>query len=299
MTQRPATLTRRDVIQSGLRLGGTMMASTALVQGTAVAVTMDPLSGSAKADKTVARSDAARTVIALPEPQKEGGLPLMQALALRRTTRTFADKPLSQQQLSNLLWAAFGTNRADGRRTAPSAWNWQEIDIYLTTSSGAYLYLAASHSLRQVVARGVRAAAGVFPFVRTAATSLVYVADRIEAGGLARATRQAQPLQRGGRGLHHPERLPVLCLGRVGGSRLRRHRQGCAGPNAQDSAGDRRSSWRRPSAIHRWTQRRSRMARCPSRSQMLQSQDGAMLLHDSQERAPLVEAGAACRGPPQ
>ena len=299
MARRQVTLTRRDVIQSGLRLGGTMMATTALVQGTAVAVTMDPLAGSAKADEPSARSDAARAVVALPEPQKEGGLPLMQALALRRTTRTFADRA---------SLAAATVQPVVGRlRHQPRGWS-QDGALRLELAGDRHL---PDHEQRRLPVPGGQplAPAGRGAGRACRGRRLSLRADRrdesglrrgpIEAGGLARATRQAQPLQRGGRGLHHPERLPVLCLGRVGGSRLRRHRQGCAGPNAQGSAGTRRSSWRRPSAIHRRTERRSRMARCPSRSQMLQSQDGAMLLHDSQERAPLVEAGAACRGPAQ
>lgn len=65
----------------------------------------------------------------LPPPDTTGGLPLMQALKERKSVRSFADKPIPQQTLSNLLWAAFGINRPDGRRTAPSAMNWQEIDI--------------------------------------------------------------------------------------------------------------------------------------------------------------------------
>ena len=70
--------------------------------------------------------------IALPAPQVEGGRPLMQALKDRRTTRAFNDKPLSQQLLANLLWAAFGVNRPEtGGRTAPSARNWQEIEVYV------------------------------------------------------------------------------------------------------------------------------------------------------------------------
>ena len=71
--------------------------------------------------------------IPLPQPQTEGGRPLMQVLKERKTTRDFAPDKLSQQLLSNLLWAAFGVNRSDGKRTAPSAMNWQEMDIYVAT----------------------------------------------------------------------------------------------------------------------------------------------------------------------
>jgi len=70
--------------------------------------------------------------IQLPNPQKEGGRPLMQVLKDRMTIRTISEEQLPMQTLSNLLWAAFGINRPDGRRTTPSAKNWQEIDIYVS-----------------------------------------------------------------------------------------------------------------------------------------------------------------------
>ena len=86
-----------------------------------------------------AKGDA-RPVIKLPAPDKRGGLPLMQVLAKRRSTREFARKPLELPVLSSLLWAAFGVNRRDGGRTAPSAINAQEIDVYVALPDGAYLY---------------------------------------------------------------------------------------------------------------------------------------------------------------
>ena len=67
--------------------------------------------------------------IQLPAPQKTGGLPLMEALAARSSNRAFSSRDLEPQQLSNLLWAAFGINRDDGRRTAPSAMNRREVDL--------------------------------------------------------------------------------------------------------------------------------------------------------------------------
>jgi len=78
--------------------------------------------------------------ISLPPPQTDGGRPLMQLLKERKSSRDFAAEKLPLQLLSNLLWAAFGVNRPDGRRTAPSAMNWQEIDIYVATAEGLFLY---------------------------------------------------------------------------------------------------------------------------------------------------------------
>lgn len=113
----------------------------------------------------------------LPEPDKTGGKPLMQALAARHSSRSFSDEKLSDEVLSNLLWAAFGVNRPDGRRTAPSAMNWQEIDIYVATADGLYLYDAKAHAVTMVLAEDIRGATGTQSFVKDAPVNLVYVAD--------------------------------------------------------------------------------------------------------------------------
>lgn len=113
----------------------------------------------------------------LPKPRMKGGKPLMTALKLRHSTRRFSPKPLSDQELSDLLWAAFGVNRPSGKRTAPSAMNWQEIDIYVATKDGAYLFDAKAHSLKRILKDDIRARVGLQPFVRTAPVVLIYVAD--------------------------------------------------------------------------------------------------------------------------
>ena len=115
--------------------------------------------------------------IDLPGPQKTGGMPLMEALAKRSTARAFDSKELSAQQLSSLLWAAFGINRPDGKRTAPSAMNFQETDIYVLLKQGAYVYSAASNRLDLVVAEDIRALGGTQSFVKDAPVTLVFVAD--------------------------------------------------------------------------------------------------------------------------
>ncbi len=102
----------------------------------------------------------------------------MQALNERQTTRSFTTDNLTLQQLSDLFWAAFGINRADqGKRTAPSAMNWQEIDIYVTTPQGTYVYDAAAHALKFINTKDLRAETGSQDFVATAALNIVYVAD--------------------------------------------------------------------------------------------------------------------------
>jgi SagB-type dehydrogenase family enzyme len=123
--------------------------------------------------------------IELSPPQTEGGRPPMQVLKDRKSIREFGSAALSPQTLSNLLWAAFGINRADGRRTAPSAMNWQEVSIYVTTPAGVYLYDAKTNILEPVLAGDFRAATGTQPFVKDAAVNLVYVADLSKTGGAA------------------------------------------------------------------------------------------------------------------
>ena len=107
----------------------------------------------------------------------------MEALAKRSTARAFDVKDLSSQQLSNLLWASFGVNRPDGRRTAPSAQNRREVDIYVLLKTGAYVYEARSHGLVPVVAEDIRALGGTQSFAREAPVTLVYVADLAKAQG--------------------------------------------------------------------------------------------------------------------
>ncbi len=125
------------------------------------------------------------SVIKLPPPQTDGGMPLMQALKLRHSTRgDFGpDTKLSMQVISNLLWAADGVNRPDGKRTAPSAVDWKNIDIYVTTADGLFLYDAPQHALKVLSKEDVRAVAGQQDFVKSAPLNLIYVADFARAKG--------------------------------------------------------------------------------------------------------------------
>jgi len=122
--------------------------------------------------------------IRLLEPQMEGGRPLMQVLKDRKSSRAFNTEQLPVQVLSNMLWAAFGINRPDsGKRTAPSARNWQEVDIYVATADGLYLYEARGHMLRRVLAEDIRGLTGRQPFVGEVPVNLIYVADFSRMGG--------------------------------------------------------------------------------------------------------------------
>lgn len=137
-----------------------------------------------------ARGESA-TSISLPPAAKHGGIPLMEALARRRSSRDFANTPLPLQLLSNLLWSAYGVNRADGGRTAPSALNAQEIDVFVALSSGAYLYDAAAHQLNLVAASDLRRVTGYQDFVDEAPLDLVYVADHARMGMVPAAQRES------------------------------------------------------------------------------------------------------------
>ena len=121
--------------------------------------------------------------IQLPPPQKTGGMPLMEALAKRSTSRAFATNELSSQQISSLLWAAFGINRPDGKRTAPSAVDRRETDIYVLLKQGAYVYSAVSNKLDLIVTNDIRALGGMQSFVKDTPVTLVFVADLAKAGG--------------------------------------------------------------------------------------------------------------------
>ena len=122
--------------------------------------------------------------IKLPSPQLDSGKSLMQALKERKSTRSFSTKNLSTNVLSNLLWAACGINRSEsGRRTSPSASNWQEIDVYVATSGGLYLYEAKENELKQVLDMDVRSITGKQSFVSEAPVDLIYVADFSRMGG--------------------------------------------------------------------------------------------------------------------
>ena len=125
----------------------------------------------------------ASTDIVLPEPEKTGGLGLMDALRGRHSHRQFKSEPLGQQMLGNLLWAACGINRQqEGGRTVPSAMNAQEVDLYLAQAQGLYVYDGRRHALRLVVARDVRTVTGYQDFVDAAPLDLVYVADHVRMG---------------------------------------------------------------------------------------------------------------------
>ena len=122
-------------------------------------------------------------VVELPKPQMTGGRPLMEVLKDRHSARSYSERALPPQVLSDMLWAACGVNRPDGRRTAPTARNMQQIDVYVALPDGLYLFDAKAHALKLVVAKDLRALTGSQGFVAGAPVNLVFVADYARMGG--------------------------------------------------------------------------------------------------------------------
>jgi SagB-type dehydrogenase family enzyme len=123
------------------------------------------------------------TPIKLLPPDMKGGKSLMQSLQERKTSRSFSTKKLPLEVLSNLLWSACGINRPDsGKRTAPSASNRQEIDVYVAMEEGLNLYNVKAHVLEPVLKNDLRKNTTTFPqpsrsSVEGAPLQLIYVAD--------------------------------------------------------------------------------------------------------------------------
>ena len=117
--------------------------------------------------------------IQLKAPEKKAGLSVMETLANRHSTREFSNKNLTLQELSNLLWAANGINRPEkGMRTAPSAMNAQEVDVYVCMEEGAFLYDAKSNQLQPVIQEDLRGVVGgKQTFVKNAPVILLMVSD--------------------------------------------------------------------------------------------------------------------------
>ena len=121
--------------------------------------------------------------ISLPKPQKEGGKSITYCLQNRKSTKEFSSKAISEQQISNILWAAYGFNRPD-KRTVPSAMNCQEFTLYIFLPSGIYRWNDKTNELIQLSKGDHRKDAGKQDYVATAAMNIVYVADYSKMGSI-------------------------------------------------------------------------------------------------------------------
>lgn len=120
---------------------------------------------------------AENKMVELPTPKKSGGMPVFQVLAERESNREFSGKELTLQQMSDLLWSGFGVNRENGKRTAPSALNYQEVSLYAVTEKGIYLYNAQENKLVEIASGDFRAKTGSQEYVKTASANILFVAD--------------------------------------------------------------------------------------------------------------------------
>jgi len=122
-------------------------------------------------------ADEPQTIL-LPKPRMEGGKPLLQTLKERKSVRDFKTDPLAPQVLSDLLWAGFGVNRPEiDHRTAPSTMNMQEIDVYVATAGGLFIYDAKPHQMRLVGSGDLRARTTGQAELKQAPVALILVAD--------------------------------------------------------------------------------------------------------------------------
>jgi nitroreductase len=148
------------------------------------------MSAAAIAAVFVGRAGSASAAASLPEAAKTGGLPLLEALSLRRSIRLYSEQPVEEEKLSTLLWCAFGINRPDsGGHTAPSWHGSVETDIYVADAQGVRKFDPAAQAAEIVLSEDIRGKASPQPFVGTAPAVLIYVADR---GRMAKASDEDQ-----------------------------------------------------------------------------------------------------------
>ncbi|MDR2734230.1 MAG: nitroreductase family protein [Spirochaetota bacterium] len=134
-------------------------------------------------DSTAQPAPGAADVMVLPKPDTQGGMPLMQALSLRKSGRDFSNRAITEQELSDLLWACCGVNRADGHRTPPFSQNRQLVEVYVTLESGVYRYDAPKHQLVRELAGDMRSRYGA-PLTLIFAADSEYYASGMHVGSL-------------------------------------------------------------------------------------------------------------------
>ena len=158
---------RREFLEKTIAVGAGLMAVTARAREKTI-----------PSDPGAAAAPAVTEAIALPPFEKTAAFPLEQALAQRRTSRNFAETPLSDEALSRLLWAMTGANRLNGHRTTPSAVAAYPVDVYIALPQGVYLFAPKEHRLDRVLAEDIRREVPLQPGgLKRAAMIVVYVAD--------------------------------------------------------------------------------------------------------------------------
>ncbi len=123
----------------------------------------------------ISSANAESVTQSLPKPNMIGGKTLMQSLQERRTAREFGRRAVNEQTLADMLWAAVGVNRQDGKRTIPTARDSQDLFVYVIKFDGVWLYDAKAHKLIQISDKDLRASLATQEFAKDAALDLIYV----------------------------------------------------------------------------------------------------------------------------
>lgn len=123
-------------------------------------------------------SNATAIEKSLPKPEQTGGMPVMEALRQRKSGKSFAQKDIDEQTLSNILWAAYGVNRDSGERTIPTAMNKKELEIYIADAGGVWLYKAEENKLQQISDENILEIFNTQDYMANAPVVLIYVTDK-------------------------------------------------------------------------------------------------------------------------
>lgn len=121
---------------------------------------------------TIASAD-----IALEKPKASIGVDIMKALQMRKSTKSYITKEVSFGDLSNILWAANGVNREDGKRTAPSSYGQYYTDLYVVSNQGVHLYDPVKHNLTLVCNENIKTQIAMQEYVEEASHIIVMVSD--------------------------------------------------------------------------------------------------------------------------
>jgi SagB-type dehydrogenase family enzyme len=120
---------------------------------------------------------SATDIVSLPAPATSGGMTLTEALQKRRSTRNYTNVALTQQEISQLLWAAQGITDAKGHRTAPSAMGKYFLTIYVATADGLFQYMPDGHKLKKLSGTDLRAKLSQQPSVSSAPAVFIITGD--------------------------------------------------------------------------------------------------------------------------
>lgn len=151
-------------------------------------------------------------IISLPKPDMQFPVSVMEAIQMRSSSRAFSDKALSYQEIANIVWAGNGINRPEtGKRTAPSAHNWQDITLYVFLPEGVYLYLPKEHALQEVLHEDLRQLAGSQEYVKTTPLNIILVSDQAK---MENTTAEDKALLSGADAAFVAENIYLYCAGK-------------------------------------------------------------------------------------